>query len=172
MESKQDQIKGRREEIVDAQRLMVPGVAAGLALCIITFVGAVATGNTKLYELVMMVIITVTFFTAAVQYMIHRSAGWIKYIGGAAEKSESVVSVPGANVTVNLLDWEDWKDSRRSTYSLWPVLVLGVAAAPGYVLYESIVVLWYRNFTFLKWSIAGVAIGILANILTPWLARK
>jgi hypothetical protein len=165
------QIADRRLEIAQADALMMQAVFLIFALCMASYVAATLSGKTELHKLVLVLVVTLPFFIARQEYMIHRPAEWIKTVQASLSTTETTVTEKQIE-KATVQNWEAWKDSRYSTYVLLPLLDILAGLTALYVLYCSSAVLWPTDKPFVLWSGVGVIVGILSCIAGAKLAGK
>ncbi len=167
METISKQIADRRLEIAQADALLMQAVFLIFALCIISYIVAIATNTPELHKLTLVLVVALPFFVARQEYMIHRPATWIKTVQHATPPQDVSAANQGS-----IRNWEEWKDSLVSTKILLPLLDILAGFAALYVLFCSSTVLWATDRTFVIWSVVGLIAGILACVAGAKLAGK
>ncbi len=168
MEPIAKQIADRRLEIAQADALLMQAVFLIFALCIVSYIVAVATNKPELHKLTLVLVVALPFFVARQEYMIHRPAAWIKTV----QHITSPPDVSTANQGSSVKNWEERKDSLLSTKTLLPLLDILAGLAALYVLFCSSTVLWATDRTFVVWSIVGLVVSILTCIAGAKLSGK
>jgi hypothetical protein len=150
-----EEISVIRQQIADADKQMIQGVFLIVALMIGAFIGAETTGKATLYKLVFVLAVTMTFWVARGDYLIHRAGAYIK------------------NAEIDSgYDWQTYLKSLKSRMLMFPIDLLA-ASGLVWVLYRCYSELSrFGEKQFAVLCVLGVVGGILATVLLVQLAHK
>jgi hypothetical protein len=169
----EQQIGALRAEIASANGQMIQGVCFIVLLMTASYIAAVITGKPELYKLVAMLSLTMVFFVARQDYIIHRAGAFIQ-LNEVETKYEGLIASElrqkhGVELTGG---WETWKNSLRSRIFLLPPLDVLAAIGVFYILVCSQMALWQNHSRFVIATSMGILLGIITIPITAALAGK
>ncbi len=164
-----EQVAQRRQEIANADTTMMTAVFVIFSLTTTAYIAAVITGRPELYKLVFILGLTMVFFIARQELMIHRPAGYIKM---TEQKSVATKVAEHPPEEDGIPSWESYKDNLWSTKFLLGPLDILAGLGIIYMFYCSGAALWTDSRQFVYWCIAGTIGGIVAAIVAIVFAGK
>lgn len=153
----QKDISALREEIEKQDKLMLGGVFLALALMVVSFIFAALSENILLYKLVGALAVSMVFWVARGDYMIHRAVAYIRLI---QEHQQEQVG------------WEKAKFELRSTKLVLPIDLLSATGIFWMLRQCAAALLQAGEVRFVYLCCAGVVAGIIAIVAMVILAQK
>jgi hypothetical protein len=158
----QDVIK-LQNEINTVNLIMLAGVLIGVIMIFACFVAAEATGKTIFHEAALLLGVTVVFWVARSEVMIHRPVPYINMVQDANGNEARLALIPS---------WEKYL-AKRNTRKLTFILDIAAGIAFFWIFIRAGKVMVGEGQAFWVWVYGGgIAAGIGAAMLLVYLARK
>ncbi len=147
------QLFERRLEILAADILMHLALYLFTVAAMAIYIVAVIYDNAKIYELIPMLLLSLTIFVVMRgDFMIHRPAGYVRYVESAMPEVQTTVSKSGLSIQ----GWETWKAERQNTWLMGAMDTVG-ALVLLFILFRSQQALWGHG----QWAFVVITTSLI-----------
>jgi hypothetical protein len=164
------QVADRRVEITQADSILFTGVFITYLVIVLCYALGLCFEKPQLYKMALVAIVGLMCLIARQELMIHRPAGWVKYVERfftpVQQSPQSLAQAEGPK------SWEEWKKDLFSTKFLLLPSDFAAAIPILYILYQLIPLVYKQDRQFVWWCAAGLIGGFVLAVVNGLRADK